>query len=113
VLKTITKLLIVVFIALPLAIQGRLAVAESTAEKPEASASQITELVFFTWEDYIDPSLISEFETAYNAKIRLVYYEDDDERDMVLANSNGAGFDLVCIDNTLLPTYRYHDWLSL
>lgn len=49
-------------------------------------------LVVLTWEDYIDPEIVAEFEQQNEVTLRFVYYEDDDARDLIMANSNGVGF---------------------
>ncbi|WP_369600429.1 spermidine/putrescine ABC transporter substrate-binding protein [Hahella sp. SMD15-11] len=74
---------------------------------------QATEtLTFLTWEDYIDPELVSEFEQKNDVKIRFVYFEDDDEREMILAQTNGIGFDLVLLDSALVQNYIRQGWLE-
>ncbi len=70
-----------------------------------------TKLVLLTWEDYIDPDIIAEFERQYMAKVHFVYYEDDDARDLIMAHSNATGFDLVLVDETMLASYRQQNWL--
>lgn len=69
-------------------------------------------LVLLTWEDYIDPEIVAEFEQQNDASIRFVYYEDDDARDLIMANSNASGFDLVLVDETMQLPYKQQGWLS-
>lgn len=76
-----------------------------------AWAGDKPELVFLTWEDYIDPALLAEFEQANGCTVRRVYYDDDDERNMILANTNATGFDLVTVDHIIVDSYRKRDWL--
>lgn len=45
------------------------------------------ELVILNWADYIDPDLIAAFEKERDVKVRVVNYEDDDNRDQLLLNS--------------------------
>lgn len=75
------------------------------------NAKEKPELVFLTWEDYHDPAIIAAFEQQENCTVRFVYFDDDDERNMILANTRATGFDLVTVDHTILDTYREHDWL--
>ncbi len=70
------------------------------------------ELVFLTWENYLDPGLVQEFEQQTNCTVRFVYFDDDDERNMILANTQATGFDLVLVDHTMVETYRQHNWLQ-
>lgn len=79
--------------------------------------SQVTEtrkkeLVILTWEDYIEPEVVSAFEKKHNATVRFVYFEEDDERDELMANSLGQGFDIVCIDDVLLEIYEKQGWIT-
>ncbi|WP_246840892.1 spermidine/putrescine ABC transporter substrate-binding protein [Hahella sp. CCB-MM4] len=69
------------------------------------------ELLVLTWEDYIDPELVTQFEEQTNSNIRFLYYEDDDERDFILANTEGSGFDLIVFDETMSGPYSDHGWL--
>ncbi|RMF16493.1 MAG: spermidine/putrescine ABC transporter substrate-binding protein [Gammaproteobacteria bacterium] len=76
------------------------------------SSARATEtLTFLTWEDYIDPAVVHDFEQTHDAKVRFVYFEDDDERELILAQTRGLGFDLVMLDSMLLPFYRDQGWL--
>ena len=70
------------------------------------------ELVVLTWEDYIDPDIIDAFEKRHHAKIRFVYFGDDDERDVMMINSNGVGYDLICLDEANVAVYQEHNWIS-
>lgn len=81
-----------------------LAINARAAEKPE--------LVFLTWEDYLDPAVITLFEAECHCKVRRVYFDDDDERNMILANTDATGFDVVTVDHTVLEQYRKQDWLQ-
>jgi len=68
-------------------------------------------LVLLTWEDYIDPEIVTEFEQKNDVTLRFVYYEDDDARDLIMANSNAIGFDLIVVDETMLESYQQQQWL--
>jgi len=69
-------------------------------------------LVILTWEDYIDPEIVSEFEQQNAVKLSFVYYEDDDARDLIMANSNATGFDLVLVDEVMKGSYQQQGWIS-
>ncbi len=71
-----------------------------------------TDLRILTWEDYIDPELVARFEEAEGIKVQFVFYEDDDERDLILANTDGAGFDLIIFDAAMTDPYSRHGWLQ-
>lgn len=80
---------------------------------PMGGLAAETKLVLLTWEDYIDPDIVAEFEQKYQVKVHFVYYEDDDARDLIMAHSNATGFDLVLIDETALVSYQQQNWLYL
>lgn len=70
------------------------------------------ELVILNWADYIDPDLISAFEKARHVKVRVINFEDDDNRDQLLLATGGAGYDIVVINETHIPLYFSHGWLG-
>lgn len=71
-----------------------------------------TELVILNWADYIDPAVIADFEATHQAKVRVVNFEDDDNRDQLLLATNGAGYDVVLVNETHVGLYRSHGWLA-
>ncbi|MBK6657664.1 MAG: spermidine/putrescine ABC transporter substrate-binding protein [Proteobacteria bacterium] len=77
-----------------------------------ASDASKPELVILNWADYIDPDLISAFEKKHGAKVRVINFEDDDNRDQLLLATNGAGYDIVVINETHIPLYFSHGWLA-
>ncbi len=77
-----------------------------------ATVNAERELVFLTWEDYIDPAIVSAFEQQTNAKVRFQYFESDDERDAILVKSNHSAFDLVVVNSPNFPVYRRQGWLE-
>ena len=78
---------------------------------PAGDASK-AELVILNWADYIDPEVIADFEAKHQAKVRVVNFEDDDNRDQLLLGTNGAGYDLVLVNETHVGLYRSHGWLA-
>lgn len=79
---------------------------------PVALGSSKPELVFLTWQDYHDPDVIAAFEQQHNCSVRFVYFDDDDERNMIMANTAATGFDLVLVDHPMVQTYQAHGWLQ-
>ncbi len=77
-----------------------------------AQAAPPTELVWLTWSDYTDPTLISEFEQRYHAKVRQVYFDADDMRNEMLLARDGAGYDVACINGPSLTLYNKRGWLA-
>jgi spermidine/putrescine transport system substrate-binding protein len=77
-----------------------------------AGGATSNELVILNWADYIDPAVIAEFEAKHHAKVHVVNFEDDDNRDQLLLATNGAGYDLVLVNETHVGLYRAHGWLA-
>jgi spermidine/putrescine transport system substrate-binding protein len=69
------------------------------------------ELVILTWAEYIDPAVLTAFERKQGVKIRVVHFTGDDQRDELLVATDGAGYDLVVVNETQVPFYRDHGWL--
>lgn len=98
--------------ALILASVALSAFADDHSTKSSEDQNQTEELVILTWVDYIAPEVVTAFEAEHKVKIRFVYFEEDDERDELMANSHGLGFDLVCIDDVLVDIYRAQGWIQ-
>ena len=69
-------------------------------------------LVFLTWADYIDPEVLAEFERGQDIKVHLQFYESDDNRDELLAERDGRGYDLVIVNGAMLHTYADRGWIA-
>lgn len=70
------------------------------------------ELVFLTWADYLDPELVSEFEQEHGVKVIFRYFESDDDRDDIMANDDGRGYDLAVVNGFILDAYSKQNWLA-
>jgi spermidine/putrescine transport system substrate-binding protein len=77
-----------------------------------ANETSKAELVILNWADYIDPEVIADFESKHHAKVRIVNFEDDDNRNQLLLSTEGAGYDLVLVNETHVGLYRAHGWLA-
>lgn len=82
----------------------------SSAQAAEDKPTQ--ELVVLNWADYLDPELVVEFEKAFNTKVREVYFETDNERDKLLLQSGGKGYDVAILDGTAIEKYQKRGWLA-
>ena len=71
-----------------------------------------TEIVLFTWADYLDSELASEFEAEFGVRVRQVHFENDEIRDGVMAQTGGAEFDILLLDNTSLEAYQKRGWIA-
>ena len=81
----------------------------SVGSAPADAASK--SLRFLTWDEYTDPDLIAEFEAAHDVDIELFYYETDEERDEVLVQSQGRGYDVILVSDDALGRYQGRGWL--
>lgn len=70
------------------------------------------ELVLFNWHDYLDPEVLADFSREHNIKVKEVFFESDDERDRLMAEVDGSGFDLVMVNGVLLRDYREFGWIE-
>jgi len=78
----------------------------------QAVAQETPELLVLNWPNYLDPDLVERFERQYGVKVREVYFEGDDQRDEMLVNSDGAGYDVVLVSGNMLQTYLRSGWLE-
>lgn len=58
-------------------------------------------LNIYNWEDYLAPSLLSDFEQRFGVKINLQTFEDEDEIASSLQSESGK-FDLIILSDSLL-----------
>lgn len=77
-----------------------------------AATDKPRELVLLNWADYMDPELIGEFEKKFNARVLTPYFESDDHRTRMLAQSGGKNYDLVIVDTPSISTYAKAGWLA-
>jgi len=70
------------------------------------------ELVILNWADYMDPAVIADFERAFDAKVRQVYFETMDMCTQMLLDNDGKGYDLVIVSHHNLEPYRRQGWLA-
>lgn len=77
-----------------------------------ANESSNRELTFLTWSDYIDPVVIETFEKQYSIKVRIIYFDSDDQRDEVLVDTDAAGYDVILSSDISLVSYKKAGWLA-
>jgi spermidine/putrescine transport system substrate-binding protein len=77
-----------------------------------AAAEGKRELVFLTWAQYLDPAVVTAFEAHCGCRLKLVYFETDDDRDSRMVESDGAGYDVVMLNGLMLQTYQQRGWLA-
>lgn len=70
------------------------------------------ELVILNWSEYIDPEMVAAFEKQYGAIVRHIYFESDDDRDQILLQTAGSGFDLILANGAVISSYRKRGWIQ-
>ncbi|TCS41363.1 ABC transporter substrate-binding protein [Reinekea marinisedimentorum] len=80
-----------------------------TAVAPVFSAESLRIL---TWEEYFDPQLIEQFEQQHDTSVEFIYYEYDDIRDRIMAETAGFGMDIILVDDLEMPAYASQGWLA-
>jgi spermidine/putrescine transport system substrate-binding protein len=83
----------------------------ASAQEPAANPPS-KELLFLSRYDYADPEIMREFEQTYNAHVRQIYFQSDDMRNVVLAENDGQGYDVVMVNDSIMPFYRQRGWLA-
>lgn len=79
--------------------------------QPEPADAQAS-LVILNWSEYMDPEVLSDFEKKYGVKVREVYYESDDARDVMMLETEGRGVDLILINGSKLNSYIKRGWIT-
>ncbi len=79
---------------------------------PVGAASKPPELVLLNWSEYMDPEVLQEFEREHGVRVREVYFDGDDDRDAMMLETEGRGFDLVLVNGALIETYQRRDWIA-
>ncbi len=75
-------------------------------------ASAQNSLSLLTWSDYLDPDLVRQFEREFNARVEIVSFDNEDQRDRKMTSADGRGFDLILVNNNSLPDYIAMKWLA-
>jgi len=66
----------------------------------------------FTWEEYFDPDLVAVFEQKHGVRLEFIYYNNDEVRDQVMAETSGYGFDVILVDEIELAAYIQQQWIK-
>ncbi|MBF0583492.1 MAG: spermidine/putrescine ABC transporter substrate-binding protein [Magnetococcales bacterium] len=77
-----------------------------------AWAAHSEELVLLNWDEYMDRELLAEFEQETGVHVREVFFETEEARDGLLAQTNGVGFDLVVVQAKDIQAYVRSNWLA-
>lgn len=74
-------------------------------------AQDPVELVLYSWTDYVDQSVIDDFEKKFNAKVKLVNFQSSDDRDATFFRTNGKGYDVFMLSTPDVKEYAGRGWL--
>lgn len=77
-----------------------------------ATAAPIGPLTLLTWADYIDPSVLADFEQESGIQVRVIVFADDQERDKRLVANGGGNYDVVCLNHSVVSSYVASGWLA-
>jgi spermidine/putrescine transport system substrate-binding protein len=69
-----------------------------------SSAEEPKRLNIFIWSEYIDPEIIEAFEKKYNLKIRMDYYESNEEMIAKLETGRQGVYDIIVPTTYSIPT---------
>lgn len=77
-----------------------------------AQAAGQRELQLLIWSEYLDPTVVTEFEATCDCHLRQIYYETDEDRDRMVQDTEGAGFDLALLNDVMIAPYAKRGWLA-
>lgn len=78
----------------------------SSSRSPQTSKATVApqadgDLTWFTWEGYVEPSIVSDFEKKYGVKVSIVPYDSNDT--MLQKLAAGQPYDLVTNNSAYMP----------
>jgi spermidine/putrescine transport system substrate-binding protein len=74
----------------------------SACDKPVVEEEK--NLTVFIWSEYIDPDVITEFEKIHKVKVRLDFYESNEEMISALQTGRQGNYDIIVPTTYYLPT---------
>ncbi len=79
---------------------------------PHSGWSQTNELVILTWPAYLVETLTDRFEQETGTKIKQVFYESEEDRDKLMVETQGEGYDIIVVSRALIPNYIKAGWIA-
>ena len=76
------------------------------------SAAAETKLNFFTWSEYIDPAIISDFEKKFSCKVNVDLYEDNESLLAKLESGGVATYDVIVPSDYIVPALKANKLLA-
>jgi spermidine/putrescine transport system substrate-binding protein len=77
-----------------------------------SAAAAERELVFLNWDLYLAPEVAARFKEASGIAVKQIFFDDDSQRDKLLAEAQGGRYDLVCVSSYVLSNYIDAGWLA-
>jgi spermidine/putrescine transport system substrate-binding protein len=75
----------------------------ATAPPAPAPAAEACKLNLFIWSEYIDPQIITDFETKYQCKVTIDLYEDNESMVAKLQGGGDSLYDVVVPGQYIIP----------
>ena len=72
-----------------------------------ALAAPKDQLTIFIWSDYIDPAVVADFEKEAGIKVRLDYYESNEEMMAKLQGGGARQYDLIFPSTYFVPALKH------
>lgn len=69
-------------------------------------------LSVLNWAEYLDEGLVAQFEERFGVDVQFTYFESSDGRDRILAENDGAGFDVVLAEDVTTSALLRLGWLQ-
>ncbi|WP_227370517.1 hypothetical protein [Halomonas sp. M20] len=79
---------------------------------PISKAAATTELVFFTWPDYMNPEILIKFEQRTGIKLKQRHFDSDIGRDELLLEIEGKSFDEALVIGASIRILAKRGWLE-
>ena len=76
------------------------------------TAAKKSELVIFSWADYIDPELLKEFTEQTGIEINYNYFNSEEEMLSKLEAVNGGEYDIILASDYILNIARKENLLK-
>ena len=77
-----------------------------------ATATTLPTLKVLTWEEYLAPEVAELFQAETGIALEFIYFDNDEVRDQIMAETYGHGFDIILVDELELPAYVGQKWVA-
>ena len=75
-------------------------------------ANETNEINLFIWNEYINPSIVDEFEKKHGVNVNLKTFESDAARDDYILKYGNKEFDLILVDSQAAEHYLSLGWIK-